>query len=416
MSGKRRLIVIVAGMLVLLAGIEAGDWTAAAVAQPAGFPAPIGKPVVAPDLLRKAQSRRPFGLFEFLFGAPRARRPRAGVGPPEDDSLRQEPATLARPAVPKDPDAQRVYVFGDAFAVGLASGLNAAYAETPTIEIVGRTKADSGLVRDDYYDWNAALADILASERVDVAVVMIGSNDRQPISFEDGSREPVRSEKWEQTYISRVDALLRQFADKGIPLYWIGLPIMRPEAYAQDMAYLNEVYLARVQRAGGKFIDTWERFADEEGRYSAEGPDVSGKPRTLRADNGIHLTGTGNKKLAFFVEQVLNADLGASGLARLTNVAPGAGPGGLRGPVEIELSLTSPETPPADAVLAGAAPREGAEKPANDPENPRADYRLLVVGESPPPEPGRADDFSWPRGSAGRRPSAPGEETSFEIP
>jgi hypothetical protein len=334
----------------------------------------------------------------------------------------------------------------------------------PTVEIHERTRADSGLARNDYYDWSAVLANILESEQVNAAVVMVGSNDRQPMRLQDGSRLPTRSARWERIYISRVDGILRQFSERNIPVYWVGLPIMRPEGYAQDMAYLNEVYLARAQRAGARFIDTWARFADEEGQYSAAGPDVNGKIRQLRADNGIYLTATGNKKLAFFVEQIVGADLQAGGLARITNLGDGALHRGLRGPVEIELSLTNPGTPPANATLVGAAPKQeevepagglavdaasgvageasneaasglssesGDEAanalssalpdeaanglssepgnvltnvPANDPENARADYRLLVLGESPLPEPGRADDFSWPRGTAAEKP------------
>jgi len=394
-----------------MAGVETGEWTLTAFAQPAFAQPPVTKPVPAPDLLRKAQSGGPLNFFDFLFGPPRERRPRTNLRRPESRIPRRDSSTIERLAVSKDPNAQRVYVFGDAFAAGLATGLTVTFAETPTIEVFGRSKPNSGLVRDDYYDWSAALAEVLASEKVDVAVVMIGSNDRQAMRMEDGSSEPARSEKWEQAYISRVDALLRQFSDKGVPVYWVGLPIVRPQGYVQDMAYLNEVFLARVQRAGGQFIDTWERFADEEGRYSAVGPDVNGKIRTLRADNGIHMTGTGNMKLAFFVEQVLSADLQAGGLAGLTNLGPGAGPGGLRGPVEVELSLTGPQTLPENAALAGAAPRREEGEREIDVENPRADYKLLIVGESPQPQTGRADDFSWPRGSSKERPSEPEEQT-----
>lgn len=409
MTERRRLFAFIAGLLAL-AGVEAGEVTFSALAQPAFVRPPVDKAVPAPELLHKVQRRGPLNFFDFLFGPDRARRPRTRVHRPPSRVPQRNTPTVEQLAVPKDPNAQRVYVFGDAFAAGLATGLTAAFAETPTIEVFGRAKPNSGVVRNDYYDWNAALAEILASEKVDIAVVIIGSNDRQAMRLEDGSSEPARSEKWEQIYISRVDALLRQFSEKGIPVYWVGLPIMRSQAYAQDMAYLNEVFLARAQRAGGKFIDTWERFADEEGRYSASGPDVNGKIRTLRADNGINMTGTGNKKLAFFVEQVLGADLQAGGLARLTNLGPGESLEGLRGPVEVELSLTSPQTPPENATLAGAAPRREEGEGAIKVENPRPDYKLLVLGESPQPQAGRADDFSWPRGNSKQAPNEPDEQ------
>ena len=355
---------------------------------------------------------RSSNFFDRLFGgnifrgAPR-RRPDARSGPrflvpPQD--LPQNSAAARPETMPKDPEVRTVFVFGDAFASGLANALQSAFSTTPTIEIVKRPKLGSGLVRYDYYDWEAALAETLAIEKVDIAVIMMGSNDRQ--AFRDQAEGEVewRSQKWEDLYIARVDALLRQFSDRGIPVYWVGLPIMRAATYGQDMAFLNTVYLARTQRAGGKFIDVWSRFADEEGRYSDAGPDVNGKIRRLRDANGIHLTGTGYKKLAFFVETELRADLDSGQL--LSNVPNlGAPEGGIRrfGPVEMEVSLTKPEVPQGVVTLAGGGGAAPAALSAE--ENPSPDYRLLVLGESPAPKPGRADDFAWPRPSAAARPA-----------
>ena len=400
---SRRCIFLIFGLLAM-AGAELDDFTLSAAARPIA-----AKPAIPPEPVIQAQERGQFNFFDLLFGPPRSRRLRERISPPERRDL--GPETLAvepppPPAVQKDPDARKVYVFGDIFANGLGDGLAEAFSETPTIQIVTRVKPDSGLVRDDFYDWQTVLEEIQATEQIDVAVIMIGSNDRQPIRLADGSQEDVRTERWEEIYISRVDAVLRLFSGRGIPVYWVGLPIMRPQNYGQDIAYLNEVFLARTQRAGGVFIDTWSRFADEEGGYSAVGPDINGKMRRLRNENGIHMTKTGSKKLAFFVEQVLRADLEDGALARYTDFGQVLEPGRRRGPIEVELSLTNPEAPPANAPLAGG----WLDRKAGAPSDPGVDYRLLVLGESPAPKVGRADDFSWPPLGAGENPAAQAAE------
>ena len=53
----------------------------------------------------------------------------------------------------------------------------------------------SGLVREDHYDWTEKLGPILDEAKPEVLVVMLGSNDRQPMTV--GSRSlPSRSEEW----------------------------------------------------------------------------------------------------------------------------------------------------------------------------------------------------------------------------
>lgn len=391
----RRILYPMTIAALLLAG-AAQATPVAAPAAPVRAAVPAAPPATAPIVVAQ---RRNMNLFDFLFGGTRTRRPSRDVGPPR--GARPERDVPAAPATPKDPDARRVYVLGDAFAAGLANSLEAAFANTPTVEIIAKVKPDSGLVRDDHYDWQAVVSGLLASEeRIDVAIIMLGSNDRQSMRLDDGSREKTRSEKWDAAYIARVDALLDLFAARGVPVYWVGLPIMRPEGYSQDMAFLNEVFQARVQRAGGRFIDVWSRFADEEGRFSATGPDVSGRTRRLRNANGINLTRTGNEKLAFFVEQQLRSGLAADGafanIPTLAGTPPHRRPSG---PVEMEVSLTRHDALPTADRLAGGDEAPALVQPPVDETAP--DYKLFVRGESPPPRKGRADDFSWPRETDG---------------
>src|SRR6266446_4554964 len=100
-------------------------------------------------------------------------------GPP------RPPPREKRETVPE----RNVLVLGDAMADWLASGLEDAYAERPDMGVIRKHKAVSGLIKyqpkGDPADWPAAAKGILATEKPDAIVVMLGLNDRMAI------REPV---------------------------------------------------------------------------------------------------------------------------------------------------------------------------------------------------------------------------------
>lgn len=103
--------------------------------------------------------------------------------PREDFSRAPSPAK-------RDSVAERnVLVLGDAMADWLAYGLEDAYAEQPDMGVIRKHKTVSGLIKyqpkGEPADWAAAARGILAAEKPDAIVVMLGLNDRVAI------REPV---------------------------------------------------------------------------------------------------------------------------------------------------------------------------------------------------------------------------------
>jgi hypothetical protein len=66
--------------------------------------------------------------------------------------------------------------------------------------------------------------------------------------------------------------------------------------------------IAALQRlasfsGGAEFLDIYEKFADEEGKYTSFGPDLNGQRVRMRKDDGIHFSAAGAAKLAFYVSQ-----------------------------------------------------------------------------------------------------------------
>lgn len=205
-------------------------------------------------------------------------------------------------------DRYRVLVLGDSLADGIWSGLTRNFQTDSGMEIVKKARGSTGLARPDAFDWGAELDTILKSETAQIAVVMIGVNDDQQIRTKAGPLK-IGSEAWRTTYGQRVEDFTRKLKAKNIAVYWVGLPIMRSPDQNDDMQMLNEVFREKAFINGAKFIDTWNGFADQFGRYSAYGPDMSGQVKRLRADDGIHFTERGYEKLAHFVEREVKRDL-----------------------------------------------------------------------------------------------------------
>src|SRR5437899_9989173 len=94
------------------------------------------------------------------------------------ENFSKAPPPEKRETVPE----RNVLVLGDAMADWLAYGLEDAYAERPDMGVIRKHKTVSGLLKyqpkGDPADWAAAARGILATEKPDAIVVMLGLNDR----------------------------------------------------------------------------------------------------------------------------------------------------------------------------------------------------------------------------------------------
>ena len=117
-----------------------------------------------------------------------APQPRRQTLPPVREDFSKAPPPEKRDTVPE----RHILVLGDAMADWLAYGLEDAYTEQPDMGVIRKAKNTSGLIKyqpkGDPADWAAAAKGILATEKADAIVVMLGLNDRVAI------REPVANE------------------------------------------------------------------------------------------------------------------------------------------------------------------------------------------------------------------------------
>ncbi|MFV2091817.1 MAG: DUF459 domain-containing protein, partial [Hyphomicrobiales bacterium] len=292
-----------------------------------------GAELVVSDALKRAQVVR----AQFFWSSP----PRRTRRKPIKRTIRKKPVQVVRPkrvaptgtlegAAAGDKTATRIVVFGDSLASGLWQGLAGSIGTEKKFQVLKKTKVSSGIVRDDFYDWGKVVDLVLKDQRVDIAVWMLGVNDGQSMRTKK-AKLPPRSKEWMEQYRARVDKIIKAFQAKGTAVYWVGLPIMRSQRISGNVAFFNEIVRERVELAGARYVDIWDGFADQSGKYDAYGPDLAGKKRKLRQANGVHLTKRGNKKLAYFVAQAVRRDLEEFGttLDGRQVIRQGSGRGGL---------------------------------------------------------------------------------------
>src|ERR1700730_17084603 len=97
------------------------------------------------------------------------------------ENFSKAPPPEKRETIPE----RNVLVLGDGMADWLAYGLEDAYSEQPDMGVIRKHKTVSGLIKyqpkGDPADWPAAAKGILATEKADAIVVMLGLDDRVPI-------------------------------------------------------------------------------------------------------------------------------------------------------------------------------------------------------------------------------------------
>ena len=405
--------------------------------------------------------------------APQPRWNGRQTAPPVREDFSKAPSPERTNTVPE----RHILVLGDAMADWLAYGLEDAYGERPDMGVIRKHKTVSGLIK--YQpggpaDWAAAAKGILAAEKADAIVVMLGLDDRvairesatdrsdinspgkkdakgkpdgkpsgaKPAARPDGqtkatdyelspddaadnndappviipeksARSPnglyeFREERWVELYKKKIEEMIGVLKSEGVPVLWVGLPVVYGPKATADTLFLDSLYRDVAGKAGITYVDVWDGFVDEAGRFVQKGPDVEGQIRQLRSSDGVYFTKAGARKLAHYVEREITRLLAARS-----------------GPITLP---TEPVTPDANAEPDQPAPRPltgpilplvassvGADELLGGPGTRPAVMdalaaRTLLKGEALTPPPGRADDFAWPRREVGH------EEAEGETP
>jgi hypothetical protein len=358
-------------------------------------------------------------LFDMLLGGPRYEReeryqqPRRYQGtnrrndsviemaPRRERARRAARTQPSRPkpvvAVPPKPEpvaklenARKILVVGDFFAGNIGGELETTFEASPGVAIVTRVDGSSGLVRNDHYDWLAQLPGIIDEVKPTIVVVMLGANDRQQMTAS-ASGEKFGSDAWFEEYKRRVQELAQAVSTHKVPLLWVGLPAFQSPSMTADAVKLNAIYRARTQEVGGEFVDIWDGFVDEDGKFIVTGSDVSGQQVRLRGSDGITFTKAGKAKLAFYVERLARRHLGEMASPDLANLDPASLPDLTLPSAESKMLLAHPISL-SDPELDGGKELLGA-VPVSVDQSATPREKLVKKGEMEPAPPGRIDDY-----------------------
>src|SRR5450830_140018 len=344
---------------------------------------------------RRAQPRSG-GFFQNFFTPFNSRPSEGEYGPPRQQQRQQQrqqrtqqPVESSRAPPPHQAESKgeqaapttSIVVMGDGMADWLAYGLEDAFSDSPEIGIVRKNKLYSGLLHYEAkgdLDWWHVARDILAKQQADYVVMMLGLSDRENIRQKDLAKEAetkakdqrdkneaqkkseqtpaqtdnaddvvapepqrskrangdveFRTDEWVKIYSRRIDATIAALKSKGVPVFWVGLPSIRGTKSTADAVYLNDLYRARAERAGVNYIDVWDGFVDEAGKYSNFGPDYEGQMRRLRSGDGVYFTKSGARKLAHYIEREVRR--------YMSNRGPVALPSGPVGPLPADAKST----------------------------------------------------------------------------
>ena len=322
----------------------------------------------------------------------------------------------------------RLVVFGDSLAEGVYAGLRRVLGRDQQIEIVPDIRRSSGLAGMRQSDWNKHLSNYLDANRVDIAVVMLGTYDNRRLGTA-GNRFRTRTPRWRQAYAQKVDQFMRQLKRRKVAVYWFELPVSGYQKLNRHFRVVNEIVRERSRRLQIKYIDTWDRFVTPSGNFGFWGPDLTGRIRRLRAPDKLHFTYRGYARLASLVKPLILSDMARAEAARNVELTGKAvlrsdgttADGKARKPEKVETAANPRDriltpgvdlndgaaTPEMVEIVASATATLSAEdtaraqavrkKQAAIKQQRSIMVKVFLRAEKLNPKPGRSDDFSWPR-------------------
>ncbi|HWL90445.1 MAG TPA: DUF459 domain-containing protein [Actinomycetota bacterium] len=236
-----------------------------------------------------------------------------GNGGPDGDGDGNGATAEADSIRAPSPDRRlRVVIVGDSLAAGL--GFFAERVFRPRLVKVSRQgRISTGLARADYFNWPFTMRRIVDSFDPDLVIVMLGENDHQSLQTVNGQRvAQIGTSEWPPAYRERVLKMMRIAASQGAKVVWAGLPISADPGLRDHSRRQNEIFeFAASISDDVAFFDSWERFREPGGGYTAyfrEGRRVI----LIREGDGLHFNAIGYTILAREIAKVAVEEFGLS--------------------------------------------------------------------------------------------------------
>jgi lysophospholipase L1-like esterase len=200
--------------------------------------------------------------------------------------------------VPTPSNKLRVAVIGDSLSQGLGPAIER-WMNPSVVRVLSLGRQSTGLSREDYFNWEAGMRQIVEEFRPDLVFVLLGSNDAQAQISRDGTSIPVGSVRWLEGYGERAANLLGEATRAGTHVVWVGIPIVKERRHWDFYRRVNDIYRETASADPfGTYLDAWTPFEGRDGGYTAFVRNDRGDLVEVRASDGVHFTQTGYSFLA----------------------------------------------------------------------------------------------------------------------
>jgi hypothetical protein len=206
----------------------------------------------------------------------------------------------------------RVAIVGDSLAAGL--GYFAERVFRPRLVTVSRQgRISTGLARPDYFNWPYTMGRIVRRFDPDLVIVMLGENDHQSLQTVHGEHgAEIGTSEWPPAYRDLVLRMMRIATSRGAKVVWAGLPISADFRLREHSKRQNEIFgFAAALTPDVVFFDSWERFRDPKGGYTAYFRE-DGRVTLIRASDGLHFNASGYTIVAREIAELAAEEFGLS--------------------------------------------------------------------------------------------------------
>lgn len=215
-------------------------------------------------------------------------------------SAQEAGPTAVAPAPVEQSEREPVLMIGDSMMRMLSIALEKEFRKRG-IEASSFASLGSGLVRLDAFDWFAKINALLDERQPGTAIVILGTNDDQPLLSDAGTTVAKGSDEWDREYASRLAQVMDIFTAKGAKrVIWILLPDMKQDAqqrYAQRINGL--IAAAAATRPMVTLYDSRTVLSRRPGApYASTLIGKDGQVIQVRGADGIHLSRDGADRLA----------------------------------------------------------------------------------------------------------------------
>jgi uncharacterized protein len=187
----------------------------------------------------------------------------------------------------------RVAVIGDSLSQGLGPAIER-WMNPSVVRVLSLGRQSTGLSREDYFNWEAGMRQVVEEFRPDLVFVMLGSNDSQAQISPSGSAIPVGTWEWVHGYRERAQQLVNEATKAGTRVVWVGIPIVEERQRWGFYKNVNDIYRETASSdPNSTYVDTWAAFEARGGGYSAFVRNERGQLVEARAGDGVHFTPAG---------------------------------------------------------------------------------------------------------------------------